>query len=157
MVLRCLWGTTSLCLRITHLVCDFHIILRIWDSSRPHSNTLLGKASDLLGRVWLIWNWRMALGKDYCLFSGLTLISIEMSPSWFKGMGEVMEKVGNNCYESVLFPLLEYPWCKPDNMPGLQDLRMVTRERGNVPLLNPTCLSFSFFLQTLYFWLLIEK
>ena len=53
MVLRCLWGT-SLCLGITHLVCDFHIILRMWDSSRSHLNTLLGKASDLLGRVWLI-------------------------------------------------------------------------------------------------------
>lgn len=47
MVSRCLWGTTSLCLGITHLVCDFHIILRMWDSSRSHLNTLLGKASDL--------------------------------------------------------------------------------------------------------------
>ena len=26
-----------------------------------------------------------------------------------EGMGEVMEKVGNNCYESVPFPLLEHP------------------------------------------------
>lgn len=53
-VLRCLWGTMSLCLGITYLVCDFHIILSIRDFSRPCSNTLLGKSSDILERVWLI-------------------------------------------------------------------------------------------------------
>lgn len=99
----------------------------------------------------------MALGKGYWFSLGLTLVSIEMFPSWLSGVGEVMEEVGNNCCESVLFPLLEHPWCKPDNMPALQDLRMVTRERENVPPLNPTILSFSFLLQTLYFGLLIEK
>lgn len=85
------------------------------------------------------------------------LIRIEMFPSWLEGAGVVMEKVGNNWCESVLFPLLKHPWCKPDNMLGLQDLRMVTRERENIPPLNLAILPFSSLLQTLYFWLLIEK
>lgn len=37
-----------------HSLCDFRLIFRIWDSSRPCSNTLLLKTIDLLERVWLI-------------------------------------------------------------------------------------------------------
>lgn len=49
--------TMSVTLGITHLVCDFPIILRIQDSCRPCSNTPLGKTCDILDRLWPISKW----------------------------------------------------------------------------------------------------